>query len=61
MGGATVGGAEIALKQMLKKFDFENYDISLFTNVKGNPCVIDLDKRITLIDLDNFGLNTCFF
>lgn len=61
MGGATVGGAEIALKRMLKKFDLEKYDVSLFTNVKGNPCVIDLDKRIALIDLDNFALNTCFF
>lgn len=59
--GATVGGIETVLTQMLRKIDTNKYEISLFTNVKGNPCIGQIPACIEVIDLDNFDLRTNFY
>ena len=60
MDGAIVGGVEIALIQMLQKIDTGRYEIHLFTNVKGNPCIGQIPECIKVIDLDDFDFRTNF-
>lgn len=60
LDGAMVGGIETALIQMLRKIDTDKYDISLFTNVQGNPCIGRIPACIKVVDLDEFDLRSNF-
>lgn len=57
---AIVGGIETAFIQMIKKIDAESYDIHLFTNFHGNPCIAHIPKCIKVHNLDNNNLRTQF-
>lgn len=61
LDGAIVGGVETALMQMLQKIDTNRYEIHLFTNVKGNPCVGQIPECVKIVDLDDFDLRLNFF
>lgn len=61
LDGAMVGGLEMALTQMLRKIDTDRYEISLFTNVRGNPCIGQIPECIRIVDLDDLDLRTHFF
>ena len=61
LDGAMVGGIETALIQMLRKIDTDKYDISLFTNVQGNPCIGRIPECIKVVDLDEFDLRSNFY
>lgn len=61
LDGAIVGGVETALMQMLQKIDTNRYEIHLFTNVKGNPCIGQIPECIKVVDLDDFDLRSNFF
>ena len=47
--------------QMLQKIDTDRYEIHLFTNVKGNPCIGQIPECIRIIDLDDFDLSSNFY
>lgn len=61
MDGGIVGGTEKALTQMLRKINTDRYEISLFTNVQGNPCIGQIPECIKVFDLDDLNLRTHFF
>lgn len=52
--GASVGGIETALTNMLRTIDCKKYNITLFTNFTGNPCVEKLPPNVSAVDLDDF-------
>ena len=56
-----VGGVETALLNLLKSIDRDRYEITLFTNFGGNPCVKELFPEIHYQDLDLLGLKPAFF
>lgn len=56
-----VGGVETALLNLLKSIDRNRYEITLFTNFGGNPCVKELFSEIHYKNLDTFGLKSAFF
>lgn len=58
--GATVGGIETVLMQMLRKIDTDKYDITLFTNIQGNPCIGKIPECIKVVDLADFDLHSNF-
>ena len=57
---ATVGGVETSLINLLNKMDLQKYDICLFTNISGNPCVGAVPKEIRIIDLDKYSPSSVF-
>ena len=56
-----VGGVETALLNLLKSIDRNRYEITLFTNFDGNPCVKELFPEIHYKNLDTSGLKPAFF
>lgn len=56
-----VGGVETALINMLHCIDRNEYEITVFTNFRGNPCVQDILPDINYVNLDLFDLRTSFF
>lgn len=52
--GASVGGIETALVNMLNIIDLKKYSVVLISNFKGNPCLSKLPPEIKLIDLDQY-------
>ena len=58
--GATVGGIETVLTQMLRRIDTDRYEITLFTNIQGNPCIGKIPECIKVVDLADFDLRSNF-
>ena len=56
-----VGGVETALINMLHCIDRNEYEITVFTNFRGNPCARDILPDINYVNLDLFDLRTSFF
>lgn len=56
--GASVGGIETALTNMLRTLDCKKYNITLFTNFTGNPCIEKLPPNVNAVDLDEYNFNS---
>ena len=61
LDGAIVGGIETSLIQMLRIIDTDKYEVFLFTNFHGNPCIGQIPECIKVFDLDDLNLRMHFW
>lgn len=60
LGNPMVGGVETSLIQLLSIFDYEKYDVTLFTNRENNPCVGNLPPAVHTIFFDDYPMRKVF-
>lgn len=59
--GASVGGIETALVNMLNIIDLKKYSVVFISNFKGNPCIGKLPPEIKCVDLEQFEFKKVLF
>lgn len=57
---ATMGGVETSLISLLNIIDLREYEVTLFTNFKGNPCIKAIPEEIRLVNLEKNGIKDRF-
>lgn len=59
--GASVGGIETSLINMLNNINLDICDVTLFTNLEGNPCIDKISSKIEIIDVNCITLKNYIY